>query len=185
MADPSVGENDIAIVGMALRVPGADSPTRFWQNLREGVESIVDLDEATLLAEGEDAETLRRAGYVGRGGALDGVKLFDRDFFGFSPKEAAILDPQHRHFMELCWEALEDAGHTPRRFEGPIGVYAGCGMGSYFYFHVCSNRELVDSVDALPAAARGQRQGLPRDARLVRARSGRARASTSRRPARR
>ncbi|HPG25122.1 MAG TPA: type I polyketide synthase, partial [Myxococcota bacterium] len=146
MADPSVGENDIAIVGMALRVPGADSPTRFWQNLREGVESIVDLDEATLLAEGEDAETLRRAGYVGRGGALDGVKLFDRDFFGFSPKEAAILDPQHRHFMELCWEALEDAGHTPRRFEGPIGVYAGCGMGSYFYFHVCSNRELVDSV---------------------------------------
>ncbi|MFK7897288.1 MAG: SDR family NAD(P)-dependent oxidoreductase [Myxococcota bacterium] len=140
------GENDIAIVGMALRVPGADSPTEFWDNLRAGRESIVDYDEETILASGESKETLRHPGYVKRGGALRNMKLFDRDFFGFSPKEAAILDPQHRHFMELCWEALEDAGHTPKRFDGQIGLFAGCGMGSYFYFNVCSNKDLVDSV---------------------------------------
>jgi acyl transferase domain-containing protein/thioesterase domain-containing protein len=146
MSDEEIGENDIAIVGMALRVPGANSPTEFWDNLQNKRESIVDYDEATMLASGESKEVLRNPAYVSRGGALENMKLFDRDFFGFSPKEAAILDPQHRHFMELSWEALEDAGHTPTNFDGQIGVFAGCGMGSYFYFNVCSNRDLVDSV---------------------------------------
>ena len=58
---------------------------------------------------------------------------------GFSPKEAAILDPQHRKFLETAWEAMENAGHPPESMNGPIGVYAGCGMGSYFYFNICSN----------------------------------------------
>ena len=62
--------------------------------------------------------------------------MFDGEFFGFSPKEAAIIDPQHRHFLEFCWEALEHAGHPPERFDGSIGVFAGCGMGSYFYFNL-------------------------------------------------
>ena len=146
MSDEEIGENDIAIVGMALRVPGANSPTEFWDNLQNKRESIVDYDEATMLASGESKEVLRNPAYVSRGGSLENMKLFDRDFFGFSPKEAAILDPQHRHFMELSWEALEDAGHTPTNFDGQIGVFAGCGMGSYFYFNVCSNRDLVDSV---------------------------------------
>ncbi len=141
-----VGENDIAIVGMALRVPGANDPTEFWQNLRDGRESIVDYSEEQLLEGGEHPDTLRKPSYVSRGGALSDMKLFDRDFFGFSPKEAAILDPQHRHFMELCWEALEDAGHTPGRFDGQIGLFGGCGMGSYFYFNVCSHRDLIDDV---------------------------------------
>ena len=56
------------------------------------------------------------------------------------------MDPQHRHFLEVAWEALENAGHPPERFDGAIGVYAGCGMGSYFYFNVCSNPGLVDGV---------------------------------------
>lgn len=141
-----IGENDIAIVGMALRVPGANDVDGFWQNLREGRESIIDYSENELLENGEHPDTLRKASYIARGGALSDVKLFDRDFFGFSPKEAAILDPQHRHFMELCWEALEDAGHTPGHFDGQIGLFAGCGMGSYFYFNVCSHRELIDDV---------------------------------------
>ncbi|MCL4676855.1 MAG: type I polyketide synthase, partial [Pararhodobacter sp.] len=71
---------------------------------------------------------------------------FDADFFGFSPKEAAILDPQHRQFLEVAWEALENAGTVPERFDGTIGVYAGCGMGSYFYFNLCTNRDLVRDV---------------------------------------
>ena len=90
-------------------------------------------------------DTLRKPS-MSPGGALSDMKLFDRDFFGFSPKEAAVLDPQHRHFMELCWEALEDAGHTPGRFDGQIGLFGGCGMGSYFYFNVCTHRDLVDET---------------------------------------
>ena len=141
-----VGENDIAIVGMALRVPGANGVDEFWRNLREGRESIVDYAEDQLVENGEHPDTLRKPSYVARGGALSDMKLFDRDFFGFSPKEAAVLDPQHRHFMELCWEALEDAGHTPGRFDGQIGLFGGCGMGSYFYFNVCTHRDLVDET---------------------------------------
>jgi len=146
MAESDSRDNDIAIVGMALRVPGAQTPAEYWANLRDGRESIERLDEKSLLEAGESPELLRNPAYVPAHGPLANLKMFDGEFFGFSPKESAILDPQHRHFTELCWEALESAGHVPERFEGQIGVFAGCGMGSYFYFNVCTNRELVESV---------------------------------------
>ncbi|MFC3117444.1 beta-ketoacyl synthase N-terminal-like domain-containing protein [Jhaorihella thermophila] len=76
---------------------------------------------------------------------MQGYADFDAEFFGFSPKEAAILDPQHRKFLEVAWEAMENAGHSPGA-AGRVGVYAGCGMGSYFYFNICSNPGLVDEV---------------------------------------
>ena len=139
-------ESDVAIVGISLRVPGADSKDRFWQNLRAGVESIVPLSDEELLAAGESPERLRKKNYVRAAAPLDGMELFDADLFGFSPKEAAIMDPQHRHFLECCWEALESAAHPPERFNGPIGVFAGCGMGSYFYFNLCTNPDLVRDV---------------------------------------
>lgn len=141
-----VFETDIAIVGMALRVPGASDKERFWENLREGVESIRFYSDEELLREGESPERLRDKRYVRAGAPLDGMELFDPEFFGLGPKEAAIMDPQHRHFLECCWEALENAAHPPERFGGPIGVFAGCGMGSYFYFNLCSNPELVRDV---------------------------------------
>ena len=77
---------------------------------------------------------------------LDDLELFDGEFFGFSPKESAILDPQHRAFTECCWEALENAGHPPERFDGPIGVFGGCGFEAYFALNVLRNPELMDSV---------------------------------------
>ena len=89
---------------------------------------------------------LRNPQYVKRGGVLEEMACFDAEFFGFSPKEAAIMDPQHRHFLECSWEALEDAGHPPEGFDGPIGVYAGCGMNGYFMFNLLTNPDLVDSV---------------------------------------
>ncbi len=138
--------NDIAIVGCALRVPGAKNVREYWKNLVGGVESLTTLTEEQLIAAGEDPERLRKAGYVPRTGLLDGMDMFDGEFFGFSPKECAILDPQHRHFMECAWEALEDAGHVPSSFDGRIGLFGGCGMGSYFYFNLCSHQELIDSV---------------------------------------
>jgi acyl transferase domain-containing protein/thioesterase domain-containing protein/acyl carrier protein len=141
-----VAETDIAIVGMAAHVPGAPDIATYWQNLSQGIESIRLLTEEQLLAAGESPARMRRPNYVPAAAVLDGVPDFDADFFGFSPKEAAILDPQHRHFLEVAWEALENAGHPPENFKGAIGVYAGCGMGSYFYFNLCSNRDLVDQT---------------------------------------
>ncbi|MBN9276774.1 MAG: polyketide synthase, partial [Hyphomicrobium sp.] len=138
--------NDIAVIGLALRVPGARDARQFWQNLRNGVESIEDRTPEELVAAGESAERIRRTNYVRRTSALPGMADFDAEFFGFSPKDAAIMDPQHRHFLECAWEAMEDAARPPERTTGPVGLFAGCGMGSYFYFNVCSNRPLVDQV---------------------------------------
>jgi len=128
--------NDIAIVGMSVCVPGAASVEQFWENLRDGVESMQSLDEESLLAAGERPDLIRHKDYVPAAARLEGYDQFDADFFGFSPKEAAILDPQHRKFLEVAWEAMENAGHPPETVDGPIGVYAGCGMGSYFYFKI-------------------------------------------------
>ncbi|GAB4260102.1 MAG: type I polyketide synthase [Pararhodobacter sp.] len=141
-----VSETDIAIVGMAAHLPGAASIEDYWSNLRQGLCAIRRLDDDALLAAGEDPAVMRQANYVPFAAPLDGFAEFDAEFFGFSPKEAAILDPQHRQFLEVAWEALENAGHTPEGFDGNIGVYAGCGMGSYFYFNICSNRDMVRDV---------------------------------------
>jgi acyl transferase domain-containing protein/thioesterase domain-containing protein len=138
--------SDIAVVGMALRVPGARNVKQFWANLRDGVESIRTLSTEELLAEGEGSERIHHPNYVPRCADLAGMEMFDADFFGLSPKEAAIMDPQHRHFLECVWEAIEDSGRIPMPGGEPVGVFAGCGMGSYFYFNVCSNRHLVDQV---------------------------------------
>ncbi|WP_279338349.1 type I polyketide synthase [Shimia abyssi] len=149
MSDPvgtTVNDTDIAIVGMAAHLPGATGIDAYWANLRDGIESITRLDDATLEANGESLARMKHRNYVPAAAMLDGFADFDADFFGLSPKEAAIMDPQHRQFLEVSWEALENAGHMPEHFKGPIGVFAGCGMGSYFYFNICSNRDLVDST---------------------------------------
>ncbi len=131
---------------MAAHLPGAADLGAYWANLSQGVESIRRLSEAELLAAGERPERMRQRNYVPAAAPLERFEHFDADFFGFSPKEAAIMDPQHRQFLEVAWEALENAGHPPERFSGPIAVYAGCGMGSYFYFNICSNPDLVAST---------------------------------------
>ncbi|WP_299880126.1 type I polyketide synthase [uncultured Sulfitobacter sp.] len=137
---------DIAIVGLAVNVPGAQDLEAYWANLKDGVESIRRLTEEELLAAGESPENIARRNYVPAAAVLDGFETFDAEFFGFSPKDAAILDPQHRKFLETAWQAMEQAGRPPESVAGPIGVYAGCGMGSYFYFNICSNPDLVDDV---------------------------------------
>ncbi len=142
----SVNDADIAIVGMAARLPGSSNVREFWSNLRAGVEGIRDLGDDELSAEGVPAEELAAPNYVKRAADLAEMECFDAEFFGFSPKEAAILDPQHRHFLECAWEALEDAGHPPEAFAGRIGVYAGSGMAAYFARNLLTNPELVRSV---------------------------------------
>ncbi len=136
----------IAIVGMSLRVPGATTPDEYWNNLAAGVESITTLTDEQLAVAGVHRDVIQRQGYVSRAATLDRMEWFDAEFFGFSPKDAAIMDPQHRQFLATCWAALEDATHPASTFDGSIGVFGGCGMGSYFAFNLLSNRQLVDDV---------------------------------------
>src|SRR5580692_7701750 len=116
MAEPPDVETlePIAIVGMACRFPGAPDVTTFWRNLREGVESIHVFSESELRAAGVSADLFRRAGYVPAHGRVDGVEEFDAEFFGIAPSDAAIMDPQHRVFLECAWEAIEHAGYNPK-----------------------------------------------------------------------
>lgn len=137
---------DIAIVGLAVRVPGANTPEQYWQNLRDGVESVQFYSDNELKERGIPPERLKNPHYIKAGAPLDDVAGFDPEFFGFSPKEAGILDPQHRQFYECAWEALERSSHVPENFDGAIGVFAGCGMGSYFSQNILTNPDLVDSV---------------------------------------
>jgi acyl transferase domain-containing protein/thioesterase domain-containing protein len=122
---------EIAIVGMSGRFPGAETVEAFWRNLAAGVESITTFSEAELEAAGVAASLLRDPNYVKAGAVLDDIALFDAGFFGLTPREATITDPQHRLFLECAWEALEHAGYDPQRYAGAIGVYAGAGMNGY------------------------------------------------------
>jgi amino acid adenylation domain-containing protein len=130
---PTAGETglEIAIVGMAGRFPGARNVAEFWHNLRNGVESISFFSEEQLLASGQDPEVFRDPAYMPAQGVLQEADLFDPEFFGYTPREAEIVDPQQRVFLECCWEALEDAGYEPQTNPGPIGVYGGVAKSTY------------------------------------------------------
>ena len=97
-----------------------------------------------MLAAGVARKKLADPNYVKVANTLQDMESFDAAFFGLSPKDARILDPQHRHFLETSWEALEDAGHMPGQFDGRIGVFGGCGFQAYLPFNILSNPELVE-----------------------------------------
>ncbi|RCJ39570.1 hypothetical protein A6770_38810, partial [Nostoc minutum NIES-26] len=138
--------SEIAIIGMSCRFPGAPNIEAFWQNLRDEIESISFFSDEELLSTGVKPELLSHPNYVRSKAVLPDIELFDAAFFGFSPKEAKTIDPQHRLFLEVSWEALESAGYNPKPFAGEIGVYAGVGMNTYLLNNLYQNRELVDSV---------------------------------------
>ncbi len=146
MAGEKAGANDIAIVGMSARFPGCSDVEEFWRALRDGVECIKTYSDEELVRAGVGRAVLDNPTYVKSGGDLDLMEYFDAGFFGFSPKDAGIMDPQHRNFYECSWEAFENAGHTPRQFEGAIGVFAGCGPNIYFMRNIMTNPDLVRSV---------------------------------------
>ena len=138
--------NAIAIVGMALRFPGASTPERYWENLRAGIESISFFTDDELRAEGVSEELLADPDLVRAGAVLEGIDLFDAPFFGFNRREAELTDPQQRLLMECGWEALESAGHDADTFPGPIGVFAGASISTYLIHNILSNRGLLESM---------------------------------------
>jgi acyl transferase domain-containing protein len=132
----------IAIIGMSGRFPGARNLEEFWRNLRDGVESVSFFSDEQLRAAGMDPAVRRDPAYVGAGGVLEDIDLFDASFFGFNPREAEAMDPQQRLFLESAWETIENAGYDPARYPGSIGVYGGTGFSTYF-FNVYQNADLV------------------------------------------
>ncbi len=139
-------ELDVAVIGMAGRFPGAPDLRTYWDNLRDGVESITILSDAVLLAEGVDPQLIRDPRYVKACSMLDGVEMFDAGLFGYSPKEAETIDPQARVFMECAWAALEGAGYPPYACPGSVGVYATESLGTYFMRHLRSDMNLESFV---------------------------------------
>jgi amino acid adenylation domain-containing protein len=144
----------VAIVGMAARFPGADDGTddaeAFWRNLRDGVESITHFDDATL-DPAVDARLRADPQYVRARGVLRDADRFDAAFFGVAPREAQLMDPQQRVFLELAWHALEHAGHVPERHAGPIGVFAGVYNNSYASTVLARRPDVVEQFGAFNA----------------------------------
>jgi acyl transferase domain-containing protein len=137
--------SEIAVIGMAGRFPGARSVAEFWENLANGVESISFFTDEELEASGIHPSILREPNYVKAKGTIEDIDKFDATFFGFTPREAEITDPQQRLFLECAWQALEDAGYDPSRYEGLIGAYAGVSTNTYI-FNLYLNPDLLRSV---------------------------------------
>jgi acyl transferase domain-containing protein len=116
---------EIAIIGMAGRFPGAGNIHEFWKNLIQGVESISFFSDEELTGEEIETSMLDNPNYVKAKGVLEDIEYFDASFFGLSPREAEVMDPQLRIFLENSWQALEDAGYNPETYNGLIGLYAG------------------------------------------------------------
>ncbi len=140
---------EVAVIGMAGRFPGARNVDELWRNLRAGVESITFFTDQELAAAGVDAALRRSPGYVPAKGCLTNVDRFDAEFFGIGPREAEILDPQQRLFLECAWEAIESAGYDLERYSGWVGVYAGSAMSTYFLANLLSHPELLRTVGHL------------------------------------
>jgi len=143
---------DIAVIGMSCRFPGADDIDTFWKNLAAGVESITFFDDNDLLKSGFSRDVFDRPDYVKASPLISDARGFDAEFFGYSARDAELMDPQQRLFLECAWEAFEVAGYDPTTYPGVTGVYAGAAMNTYLLNNVLPNRSMLDSQDDLNVA---------------------------------
>jgi len=137
-------QDGVAIIGMAGRFPGAATIDQLWRNLCEGVESITFFSEDEL-DPSIDPVLKNKPNYVRARGILEDADKFDAAFFGITPREAEIMDPQHRVFLEASWQALENAGYNPDSYDGLIAVYGGTGFNTYFTNHVSRRPDLIEA----------------------------------------
>jgi acyl transferase domain-containing protein/acyl carrier protein len=123
---------EIAVIGMALRFPGAQNIDEFWNNIKNSIESISFFSDDELEKAGVDKELINNPNYVKAGGCFKDKETFDASFFGYSSIESELMNPQIRIFHECAWEALENAGYNPAVYDGRIGLYAGASSGFYW-----------------------------------------------------
>lgn len=145
----SNNDNDIAIIGLSCRFPGAKNKDEYWQNLRDGVSSVSFFTDEELLAAGVPAEIIKKPNYVKARSVLDEPGHFDAAFFGMNPREAEILDPQNRLLLESAWEAMELAGYDPARFQGQVGIFAGSEMSNYYTLNIFRSPEKLKTISPL------------------------------------
>jgi acyl transferase domain-containing protein/NAD(P)-dependent dehydrogenase (short-subunit alcohol dehydrogenase family)/acyl carrier protein len=126
-----IDDSAVAIVGMAGRFPGANSVSELWDLLKNGKDALSPISTEELLTAGVDEERIDDPKYVKYCMKVENADCFDADFFGYSPRQAANINPQQRVFLECAWEALENAGHQPNSSEESVGVFAGSGFSAY------------------------------------------------------
>ena len=129
-------QEPIAVISMACRFPGADTPEAFWQLLRDGVDMVreVPAERWDVDAYYDPQRPLPGKMYMREAAFVEGVEGFDPLFFGIAPREAVGMDPQHRLLLEVSWEALERAGLAPGTLvDSPTGVFVGIGASEYAY----------------------------------------------------
>jgi len=136
----------VAVVGIAGRFPGASNIAEFWNNLRDGKCSATLFSDDELIKAGVDSSLLNNPNYVKAGYVLKDTDSFDASFFGYTPREAECMDPQHRLFLECAWEAFENAGYNAETNAGLIGLYAGCGINNYILKNLIGNSRILDIV---------------------------------------
>ncbi|RQP21721.1 non-ribosomal peptide synthetase/type I polyketide synthase [Piscinibacter terrae] len=152
---------DIAVIGMAGRFPGARNVDEFWQNLRRGLESVERLTDDMLRAHGVPEEQLADPHYVkSEVTSIDDIDCFDARFFRFNPRDAQVMDPQQRLFLEAAWHALEHAGCDPQRFGGRIGVYAGQDNSQYLAENLLGNPRVAEISSAYQVSIGNQAASL-------------------------
>lgn len=138
----------IAVIGMAGRFPQAANVEQFWQNLIKGKDCFTEFSIEHIVNEGISRETAESPTYVKRSPVLSDPGAFDNRLFKYSPREAELIDPQHRIMMECAWEALENSGHDPHRFPGLIGIWTGVGVNNYFIKNILSQGEFEEVADS-------------------------------------
>ena len=149
----------IAIIGMTGRFPKSRNLDEFWTNLRDGVECVSFFSEEDLANAGVDPGALDEPGFVNAGAVLEDLDQFDASFFGFSPRDAEVMDPQQRIFLEAAYHGLEDAGYDPERYSGLIGVFAGASLSSYL-FDIYADPGLVAQLDEFQLAVGNDKDHL-------------------------
>jgi len=151
----------VAVIGMSGRFPGAPDIASFWSNLRDGVEAARELSQSELEAAGVEPDLLRDPRYVRTGVVLEDVDRFDAPFFGLTPREAELMDPQQRLFLECAWEAMEDAGYDPGRAPGDVGVFTSASMSHYLLLHLLPRRDLMRQAGAVAVRIFNDKDFLP------------------------
>ncbi len=144
----SIQPEDIAIIGLSGRFPGASSSDMLWENVSLGKESIRQYTDQELLENGESEDKIQQENYVSAQGYLDNIEYFDAQFFDYSHREAEMLDPQQRLFLEECWSVMESAGYAAGSGDQAVSIFAGSTSNLYAY-HLLSNPSLIEKVGEL------------------------------------
>lgn len=138
----------VALIGIGVRLPGIRTTKEFWQSLLKGQSTISFFSKDEVLASGIELDVVRNPNYIKAGSYLDNIEYFDAEFFNYSVREAQLMDPQQRLFMECCWEVIEQAGYNPETYKMGIGIFAGANISTYA-MNLLTDSELQKSVDSL------------------------------------